>query len=407
MSERPVFFISGKHPIREIGGFGHSTYVRTHARAATAAGYTPQLFCIADHDDEELEDFGTIHLLASSLAARQSALLVHGPRLADAIIERALRRPDNEPIIIHGFGAWSYAGAIALQRLRSVGRNAVLIASSYTTHLDESWYMLAGWRAHDGLRRRASLAAQYAWSGLVIHRLEQRGYRAATIVTANYACVARMLKARHGPLDVRIARYSSDAAFTATVLPSVERAANDVPRIVSVSGHFERKGVDVLLRACAILRDQGLRFQADIVGGGALLEVHRTLTRNLHLGDSVTIHGVVPTVAPYLAAADIYVLPSRSEQSGALSMLEALEQGLPVVASDCDGIPEDLAGTDAGLLVAPGDAEDLARSLARLIADPAERALRASAARALFEERFSPAAFVADIGRIYADATSR
>ena len=407
MNERPVFFIAGKHPTRETGGFGHSTYVRAHAHAATAAGYAPQLFSVADHDDEEHEKFGTIHLLASSPAARQSALLVHGPRLADAIVEHALRRPDSEPILIHGFGAWSYAGAIAVQRLRSAGRNAVMIASSYTTHLDESWHMLTGWRAHDGLRRRASLAAQYAWSGLVVNRLEQRGYRAATIVTANYECVARMLKARHGKLDVRIARYSSDAAFTAPVLPDITRAANALPRIVSVSGHFERKGVDVLLRACAMLRDRGLRFHADIIGGGVLLEVHRTLARDLHLDDSVTIHGIVPTVAPYLAAADVYVLPSRSEQSGALSMLEALEHGLPVVASDCDGIPEDIADTDAGLLVAPGDVEDLARSLARLIADPAERDRRASAARTLFEQRFSPAAFVADIGRIYADAVHR
>lgn len=403
MTRSPVFFITGKHPTREVGGFGHSVYVRAHARAATAAGRAPQMFCIAEDDLEETEPFGTVYGLRSRLAARQVYLPVFGPRLASAVVERALRLPSEEPILIHAFGAWSYAGALALARLRRAGRRAAMVVSSYTTHLDENREMYAGWSARDGARRRASLAIQVGWSRCVVDPLEGRGYRAASIVAANYRNVARMIAARHGIDDVRIVRYTSDEAFARATPAREPRSAPAVPRVVSVSGHFERKGLDVLMRAYVLLRERGVAFRADMVGGGALLASHRALARDLGLDDVLAIPGVVPDVEPYLAEADVYVLPSRSEQSGALSLIEALERGLPAVASDCDGIPEDLEGSQAGILVAPGDERALADALERLIASPEERTRRGRAARELFDRRFSPEAFVADLDRIYAD----
>lgn len=403
MSGPPVLFVAGKHPIREIGGFGHSVYVRAHARAATMAGYEPHIFCIGERDALEVEPFGVIHQLAWPSPPRQLAIGRLGPLLADALVAFAQALPRDEAMTIHGFGVWTDAAVLAKRRLAP--RRVAVIASSYATHADESYAMLAGARVADGLAHYGSLLAQYLWSLAAIEPRERRAYREADIVAVNYAAVRDAIVRRHGCApNVRVARYSSDEAFVHPVASPSARAANDPPRILSVSGHFQRKGVDVLLRAYALLRDRGIPFAADVVGGGTLLGAHRALATGLGLDGCVTIHGRVDAVASYLANADVFVLPSRSEQSGSLALIEALEYGLPVVASACDGIPEDLAGSDAGILVAPGDPVALADGLARLLLDPADRARRALAARERFLERFSPQAFAADIGRIYEDA---
>jgi glycosyltransferase involved in cell wall biosynthesis len=403
VSAQPVLFIAGKHPIREIGGFGHSVYVRAHARAATLAGYEPHIFCFGECDALEREPFGIVHQIASRQPPRQLAIGRLGPLLADAILAFVGERPRDEPVLIHGFGVWAYAGVLARRRLPD--RRVALVASSYATHLDESVAMLAGARLRDGAARYASLVAQALWSASAVEPRERRGYRDADIVAVNYEAIRVAIGRRHGcTSNVRIARYSSDEAFANPVEAASQRVPNEPPRIVSASGHFQRKGIDVLLRAYAILRDRGVAFAADIVGGGALIDAHRALASQHGLDGHVTIHGRVPAVGPFLANGDVFVLPSRSEQSGALALIEALEYGLPTVASNCDGIPEDLAGSEAGMLVRPGDPVELADALAHLLADPAERGRRAIAARERFVERFSPQAFAADIGRIYQDA---
>jgi glycosyltransferase involved in cell wall biosynthesis len=399
----PVIFISGKHPVREIGGFGHSGYVRAHARAATLAGYEPRMFCVGESGTLEREPFGVVHQVASRVPARQLAIATLGPLLADAIVAYADARPHDEPVLIHGFGVWTYAAVLARRRLP--GRRVAIVASSYTTHVDESRAMVAGTRLRDGLARYASLLGQYAWSAIQIDRYERIAYRTADVLIVNYEAVRRAIVRRHGATpNVRIGRYSSDEAFAHPVDAIPARAPGGPARIASVSGHFARKGIDVLLRAYAHLRDRNVEFGADVVGDGALIDANRALARSLRLDGFVTIHGRVPDVGAFLASADIYVLPSRSEQSGAIALIEALEYGLPAVASNCDGIPEDLAGSEAGVLVPPGDPVALADALERLIVDPAERARRSVAARALFLERFSPRAFVADIGHTYEDA---
>ena len=81
------------------------------------------------------------------------------------------------------------------------------------------------------------------------------------------------------------------------------------------------------------------------------------------LDRSVAQPGYVSDVAPYLSAADIFVLPSLSECSGSVSVLEALRAGKPVIASACDGLPEDLLDGQDSLLVAPGDVGALAGPL--------------------------------------------
>jgi glycosyltransferase involved in cell wall biosynthesis len=230
-------------------------------------------------------------------------------------------------------------------------------------------------------------------------------------VLVNYDSVRRILLEQYGPgVPIRKLPYTSEAAFS-----EPPRARAPVPRevaaltpagaplIVAVSRQDPRKGVDVLLRSLAASRATGARFRACLVGGGLLLEAHRRLLRDLGLEGSVTLTGWVPDPAPYLQHADVFVLPSLQEASGSLSMLEAMQRQVAIVASRVDGIPEDVIDGQSGLLASPGDVPALTAALSTLLEDAELRARLAVGGREVFEQRFSAATFMTSLGEMYAE----
>jgi glycosyltransferase involved in cell wall biosynthesis len=76
----------------------------------------------------------------------------------------------------------------------------------------------------------------------------------------------------------------------------------------------------------------------------------------------------------FLRSLDVLSVPTLYKEPKGLFVLEALAHGVPVVLPRHGAFPEMLAATGGGLLVEPGSAEELARSLARLIDDPGLRA---------------------------------
>jgi glycosyltransferase involved in cell wall biosynthesis len=132
-----------------------------------------------------------------------------------------------------------------------------------------------------------------------------------------------------------------------------------------------------------------------------LLEAHRQLAARLGLAGSVALPGFVADSFAFIRAADIFVLPSLEEGSGSVALLEALQAGVPILASRVDGIPEDVThGVDA-MLVEPANVEELARLLARLAADAPLRASLGLRARRTFETRFSAPALATALAGVY------
>jgi glycosyltransferase involved in cell wall biosynthesis len=433
---RDVVLVAGRDPLDELGG-GHSSYVRAHARAVLRLGFTPHLFCAGRGQATVETDYGIIHRSAAPVRpVRQLLAGLHAPRLAAAIARFAAGR--RGPLLVHGFGVWAYAGVLACARLRSSAPecDAIPIVSSYTTYAAESRAILRSLAGY-GWRTRLRYRADYLWIRLAAERWERRAYCESRRVLVNYESVRRLVAARYGAAACCVKlTYAAEAAFvreppaapaaapaatfaaaaaapaalavTAVRSPraaaAAERSADAlVPLIVAVSRHEPRKGGDVLLAALAALRQAGVPFRASLVGGGRQLAEERALVRKLGLGGQVELPGEVPDPYPYLERADIFVLPSRSEQSGSLALLEALQAGCAVVASRVDGIPEDVADGASALLVEPGDAGALAGALGRLLGDPGLRRRLAAGARRRFEERFSAGAFAAALGKVYAD----
>lgn len=435
---RDVVLVTGRDPLDELGG-GHSSYVRAHARAVLRLGFTPHLFCAGRGQATVETDYGIVHRSAAPVRpVRQLLAGLHAPRLAAAIARFAAGR--RGPLLVHGFGIWGYAGVLACARLRPSAPEceAIPIVSSYTTYAAESRAILRSLAGY-GWRTRLRCRADYLWIRLAVERWERRAYCESRRVLINYESVRRLVTARYGAAArcVKLT-YAAEAAFVreppaapaaapavafaapaaATAAPAAlvvsaarsphaaaaERSADArVPLIVAVSRHEPRKGGDVLLAALAALRQAGVPYRASLVGGGRQLAEERALVRRLGLGGQVELPGEVPDPFPYLEQAEVFVLPSRSEQSGSLALLEALQAGCAVVASRVDGIPEDVADGASALLVEPGDAGALAAALARLLGDPGLRRRLGAGARRRFEERFSAGAFAAALGKVYAD----
>jgi glycosyltransferase involved in cell wall biosynthesis len=132
-----------------------------------------------------------------------------------------------------------------------------------------------------------------------------------------------------------------------------------------------------------------VRFACTVAGSGIFLEANKSLARRLGLGDLVRFPGFVPSADALLEQADIYVLPSLEEGSGAISLLEAMKKGVAIVTTLCDGIPEDFVPGETGLLVPPADPVAMADALEPLLSDPVLRARLAAAVRADYARRFS------------------
>lgn len=92
--------------------------------------------------------------------------------------------------------------------------------------------------------------------------------------------------------------------------------------------------------------------------------------------------------ANFLNRIDVLVLPSHTEGTPN-SIVEAMSQGIPSVATDVGGIP-DMLGRDAGLLVPAGDARALADAMLRLAGDRALRMSMGRAARTRYEATYTP-----------------
>jgi glycosyltransferase involved in cell wall biosynthesis len=165
-------------------------------------------------------------------------------------------------------------------------------------------------------------------------------------------------------------------------------------RLLCVARWCEKKGLDTLLDACALLRDRGVAFELRLFGDGPLREALTAQCRRLDLAAWVTLGGPIAQeeVAREMRACHVFVLPCRRERSGDMDgiptvFMEAMATGRPVVSCGISGIPELVRHEETGLLTASDDAPGIADALARLGADRALARRLGARGRALVEEQ--------------------
>ena len=240
------------------------------------------------------------------------------------------------------------------------------------------------------------------WAGL--RRLAQPVFanaRAITTVSRFLADDLRKLTGKDLPqLSVCPMPVDTDHFRRGTETPKVS------PPLILYAGNLvPSKGVDVLLRAYALLRGRGIDCRLRILGEGPERTALEELVQTLDCGGVEFSDFISQERMPAeYGASTITVLPTRGDAEGlGLTLVEALLAGSAVVGTRAGGIPEVIQDEETGL-IAGESAEDLAGALARLIREPALRQRLTSTGQARVEARFSTGSAVARFLELYRDA---
>ena len=161
------------------------------------------------------------------------------------------------------------------------------------------------------------------------------------------------------------------------------------------------KGADVMLQALAQC-DQ--RCHLSIVGDGPERDTLQRLSRDLGVAPRVTWHGEVPDAGKLFAAFDAFVLSSRTEGTP-ISLFEAMDAEVPIVATSVGGVPDVVSSAQA-ILVPSERPTEIARSLAEVQRDPSGARERALDAKQRLLSDFSVAPWLAAVEATYAAAVS-
>ncbi len=176
-------------------------------------------------------------------------------------------------------------------------------------------------------------------------------------------------------------------------------------RIGAVALFRPRKGMEVLLKAAAHLLRQGRPLRVVAVGGfetPAYEQEIRGLAASLGIAGQVDWLGFTRDVDRALAQLDVMVLPSLYGEGMPMAVLEAMAAGIPVVASDVEGIPEVLDHGRTGLVVPPGNDQALAAELAALMDGRHDWSLMRRRAYELQCERYSSRSMARAVSDVYA-----
>jgi len=171
---------------------------------------------------------------------------------------------------------------------------------------------------------------------------------------------------------VRFERFNPSAAVPLDLKTRLGFDVNDP--VLLVAGRLEpQKGHRVLIDALPLILREFPRARLVCLSDGALRSELEQRVAELGLQSSVRFTGYQPDLLPWLALADICVLPSYYEGLP-VAVVEALASGKPMVATAVDGTPEVLTDGETGLLVPPGDSASLAKAIIQMLANPEQRA---------------------------------
>ena len=192
-------------------------------------------------------------------------------------------------------------------------------------------------------------------------------------------------------------------------VPPGPPAADRDGTVLAVGRLVPKKGFDDLVRACAALRRTGTEVRVTLLGDGPERATLTGLAAELGVADLVHLAGAADAarVAAAMRRAAVLAVPCVITPDGDRDALptvviEAMAHGLPVVATDVNGLPEMVEDGVSGCVVPQRDPDAFAAATAALLADPARRDAYAVAARARADRLFDLRRNVGVIASLFA-----
>ena len=245
-------------------------------------------------------------------------------------------------------------------------------------------------------------------------RLEPRAYRKAQCIVVpshgfarelseTYPFAAAKIRVLANPVDTQALRCPPDFDRS-NVRKSLKLSASDIAVAFVALGHYELKGLPLLLDALAKSDDRRLKLL--VVGGSpSLVGEYRKRADQRGLNGNVTFLGNQKDVRPYLWAADALAHPSRHEVFP-LATLEAAAAGLPLLVTRLNGVEEFFRDGENGLLL-QRDEQSISESLARFAQIPTGlRHAMGHLAQASVQQ-YNSAEFARNWSNFYAEVAAR
>ncbi|MBI2039465.1 glycosyltransferase family 4 protein [Candidatus Microgenomates bacterium] len=376
-SSPSIYIIAGKNVLAGRGGYAVVGY--NWGKLLSSLGYEVKIYCVGAKDQITKSQIGEVHIVGSKIATtflkdvEMAGLLFLAPKIALAI----LRDIKDQKIVILGMGPWSLAGAL-LKIYSTVipakaGIHKIILLSDYYTSIKHEYSgILSGVRISDhGVLIKLQIQLIYYFIFKLYSLLERFLLRITDKIITHYLSTENILKDEFKispkkfirlPYHTHVIARSPKATVAISLKPKL-------PLILLICRHDGRKGINFLLHAFHILNKRGVKYSALIAGAGPLLKKHQQLAKKLGL-DNVKIPGFIADTRPFLKKAALFVFPSLEEGSSSLAILEAMQQGMSIVSTNVDGIPEDLIHNKSAILVPPKDPEALADGMEKLLSDP-------------------------------------
>jgi len=212
------------------------------------------------------------------------------------------------------------------------------------------------------------------------HRFAHLAYSKAAVVAAVSPQVGEIVRAFDSRISVQIVPDCTSALPHDPAAANAIRAALPGSVVVGHIGALDlQKGQDLIIEVARRFRHDLANVCFVLVGAGRQEAELRSQAADL---PNVVFTGFVENVGDYLAAFDFFVMPSRREGLGSI-LLDAMEYGLPIVATRVGGIPSIIRDGENGMLIESGGAAPLESALRKLIGDTALQAALGTAGREL------------------------
>jgi glycosyltransferase involved in cell wall biosynthesis len=188
--------------------------------------------------------------------------------------------------------------------------------------------------------------------------------------------------------------------LASTGIPTSAQILGTVGNLYPVKGHRD------LIRAMRPIVERRPATHLVILGRGALHDSLLVEAETLGIRDRVHLLGYREDVHDWLAAMNVFAMPSVSEGLP-LSLLEAMATGVPSVVTDVGGMPEVVADGETGFVIRQGNVAELADRISFLLEDPSRAVGMGAAGRGLVARRFALDRMVAEYSEVYDQAVDR
>lgn len=241
------------------------------------------------------------------------------------------------------------------------------------------------------------------WQGQRARTVSRFVYaRARRIIVVSSAIRRRLVKRDGVPTNLITVVPNAVSTVAGTVAPpqGLPAELEEGPLVGVVARLQPEKGLDHFLKAAARVASLVPEVRFIVAGDGPLRGELEALAKRIGVGESVHFLGFRSDAREVTRLLDMLVVPSLTEGSP-LVVLEAMAAGVPVVASDVGGIPDQIRHEREGLLVPPGDPKALEDALLCLLRDPAYARVLGEEGRRRVHSEFGHGTMVRRVEEVY------